>query len=206
MDQFSSEKQSLLAQVTASVRLPISGMTCQSCVRNIESNIRTKPGIVAIKVNLQEKAGYIDYDPHITDPNQIANEIDDMGFDCVHDAGDADDDDEHIAANIVNSNRSSSIQTARISIDGMHCQSCVKNIESNIGNERGVHRITVNLEEKMATVEYESELCTPANIAEKIGDMGFTAAVINENGNSMLEPTKGICLISIHIFESLNEF
>lgn len=184
MDQFSSEKQSLLAQVTASVRLPISGMTCQSCVRNIESNIRTKPGIVAIKVNLQEKAGYIDYDPHITDPNLIANEIDDMGFDCVYDA-----DDDDIAANIVNSNRT--LQTTRISIDGMHCQSCVNNIEGNVGKERGVQRITVNLEQKMATVDYESDLCTPADIAEMISDMGFTAAVMDENGVSTPKQTNG---------------
>lgn len=187
MDQFSSEKQSLLAQVTASVRLPISGMTCQSCVRNIESNIRTKPGIVAIKVNLQEKAGYIDYDPHITDPKQIANEIDDMGFDCVYDAGD--DDDDHIAADIVNSNRS--IHTTRISVDGMHCQSCVKNIEGTVGKEHGVHRITVNLEDKMATVEYQSDLRTAADIAEMISDMGFTAAVIDDVGGSAMKQTNG---------------
>lgn len=180
MDEFSNEKQGLLAQVTASVRLPISGMTCQSCVRNIESNIRTRPGVLAIKVNLQEKAGYIDYDPNITDPNQIANEIDDMGFDCVYDAGDEDDD--HIAANIVHSIRTT--QATRISIDGMHCQSCVKNIEGNIGKERGVHGITVNLDEKMATVEYQTDLCTPAAIAERISDMGFTAAVMDENGVS----------------------
>lgn len=190
MDQFSNEKQSLLAQVTASVRLPISGMTCHSCVRNIESNLRTKPGVVTIKVNLQEKAGYIEYDPNIIDPNQIANEIDDMGFDCVYDA-DIEDDDTDIAANIVNSNRAVSTQTTRIYIDGMHCQSCVKNIESNIEKEHGVHRITVNLEEKTAIVEYQNDACTPADIAEKIGDMGFTATVVNENGISALESKKG---------------
>lgn len=185
MDQFSSEKQGLLEQVLASVRLPINGMTCQSCVRNIESNIRTKLGIVTIKVNLQEKVGYIDYDPNITDPNQIANEIDDMGFDCVYFA---DKDDEHIAANVVNSCRT--IQTARISIDGMHCQSCVKNIESNIGKECGVHRLTVNLEDKMATVEYKVDICTPAAIAEMISDMGFTTAVVDENGAERITTPK----------------
>lgn len=178
------ERQSLLEQVTASVRLPINGMTCQSCVRNIEGNIRTKPGVVAIKVNLQEKAGYIDYDPHITDPKQIASEIDDMGFDCEY----IPDEDDEIAARIIEINKSKLLST-RISIDGMRCQSCVKNIEGNIGAQPGIKQIKVNLEEKMATVEYDSEVCTDEAIAEMISDMGFTATVANENTINKHEKT-----------------
>lgn len=167
------ERQSLLEQVTASVRLPIGGMTCQSCVRNIEGNIRTKVGIIAIKVNLQEKAGYIDYDPQITDPKQIATEIDDMGFDCEY----SPDDDDEIAARVVENYKTKVLSTC-ISIDGMKCQSCVKNIESNIGSMPGIKQIKVNLEEKMAKVEYDSDVCNDQAVAEMIGDMGFTANVM----------------------------
>ncbi|XP_055312676.1 copper-transporting ATPase 1 isoform X4 [Sitodiplosis mosellana] len=170
------ERQSLLERVTASVRLPINGMTCQSCVKNIEGNIRTKPGVVTIKVNLQEKAGYIDYDPQITDPRQIASQIDDMGFDCEY----LPDEDDEIAARIVEINKTK-VANARISIDGMRCQSCVKNIEGNIGSQPGVKQIKVNLEEKMAIVEYDSEVCTDEAVAEMINDMGFTATVANDN-------------------------
>lgn len=174
MDQFNTETQGLLEQTVSSVRLAIGGMTCQSCVRNIESNIKTKSGIVSIKVNLQEKAGYIDYDPNITDPRQIANEIDDMGFDCVYD-GDNDNDDEQIAAKILNNK---SLKTIRISIEGMRCQSCVKNIEGNIGKANGINKITVNLDDKLATVEYQCDLLNENEIAEMISDMGFTTQVL----------------------------
>lgn len=179
MEEFGSERQGLLENVTASVRLPINGMTCQSCVRNIENNIRTKLGIVAIKVNLQEKAGYIDYDPQLTDPKQIAQEIDDMGFDCEY----SPENDEHdeIAARIVQKIKSK-VLIARISIDGMRCQSCVKNIEGNIGSKLGINSCKVNLSEKMATVEYDSDVCTDQEIAEMISDMGFEAKVTNDNG------------------------
>lgn len=172
------ERQSLLEQVTASVRLPINGMTCQSCVRNIEGNIRTKLGVVAIKVNLQEKAGYVDYDPQITDPKQIASEIDDMGFDCEY----IPDEDDKIAARILEMNKSKVLNT-RISIDGMRCQSCVKNIEGNIGSQPGIKQIKVNLEEKMATVEYDSDVCTEEAITGMISDMGFTAIIANNTEN-----------------------
>lgn len=173
------ERQSLLERLNASVRLPISGMTCLSCVRNIEGNIRTKPGVIAIKVNLQEKAGYIDYDPQITDPKQIANEIDDMGFDCEY----LPDEDDEIVAKIVEINKSK-VLSAHISIDGMTCQSCVKNIESNIGSTPGIKQIKVNLNEKMAIVEYDSDVCTDHAVAEMISDMGFTANVANVSGKT----------------------
>lgn len=170
------ERQSLLERVTASIRLPINGMTCQSCVRNIEGNIRTKPGVIAIRVSLQEKAGYIDYDPQITDPRQIASEIDDMGFDCEY----SPDEDDEIAARIAEINKTK-VSSARISIDGMRCQSCVKNIEGNIGSQPGIKQIKVNLDEKLATVEYDADICTDEAIAEMISDMGFTATVANDN-------------------------
>lgn len=173
MDPYSSEKQSLLEQMTSSVRLPISGMTCQSCVRNIEGNIGTKPGIVSIRVNLQEKAGYIEYDPLITDPRQIASDIDDMGFDCAYES---ENDDEAIAANIVGKS-----QTTRIGIEGMRCQSCVKNIEGRIGQQDGVRRIAVNLGERFATVEHDGSVCSAAEVAEMISDMGFTTTIIGDD-------------------------
>lgn len=172
------ERQSLLERVIASVRLPINGMTCQSCVRNIEGNIRTKPGVVAIKVNLQEKAGYVDYDPQVTDPKQIASEIDDMGFDCDY----VPDEDDEIAARIIEINKSKVFNT-RISIEGMRCQNCVKNIEGTIGSKPGIKRINVNLIDKMAAVEYESDVCTDKTIAEMISDMGFTATIANDTTN-----------------------
>lgn len=184
MDLFNNDRQCLLEQTTQSVRLPINGMTCQSCVRNIESNIRTKLGVISIKVNLQEKAGYVEYDPQLTDPKQIASEIDDMGFDCEY-LPDKDDDDE-IAARIIQINQSKVLKT-RISIEGMRCQSCVKNIEGNIGSQPGIKRISVNLEEKCAAVDYDSDLHTDQAIAEMISDMGFTATVLSDNSVDKLE-------------------
>lgn len=44
---------------TSLVRVNIVGMTCQSCVRNIESTVATKPGITSVKVNLEDKSGLV---------------------------------------------------------------------------------------------------------------------------------------------------
>lgn len=68
----------------STVRLPIVGMTCQSCVRNITEHIGQKSGILGVRVILEENAGYFDYDPRQTDPARIASDIDDMGFECSY--------------------------------------------------------------------------------------------------------------------------
>lgn len=160
MDDY-SESEGLLDPQTASVRLPIVGMTCQSCVKNIESNIRTKNGIIKIKVVLSENAGYIDYDPSLTDPITIALLIDDMGFDCSYEPSD----------------ELNQIIDTRINIEGMTCQSCVRNITENISTKPGVVDILVSLEDKSATVQYDNSLTSPIKIVEMIEDMGFDASV-----------------------------
>lgn len=53
---------------------------CHSCVMNIESGIRKKPGVFYIKVRLDEKLGTIRHDPRIINGQQLSEAIDDMGF------------------------------------------------------------------------------------------------------------------------------
>lgn len=155
----------------ATVRLPIFGMTCQSCVRNIEGNISTKCGVKSIKVSLSEKVGYVEYDPQLTDPRQIADAIDDMGFECPFKAEDE------------------GIQTAdqdvhfRLQILGMTCQSCVRNIEGNIGTKEGVTSIKVDLEKKEADIYYNQKYVTEAEIVAFIDDMGFEPKPITLDQN-----------------------
>lgn len=43
---------SLTKSDVAAVTVGIEGMTCMSCVRNIESTVGGKPGVHSIKVNL----------------------------------------------------------------------------------------------------------------------------------------------------------
>lgn len=58
----------------------IRNLRCHSCVMNIESNIRKKPGIFHIEVILDEKAATVRHDPTIITASQLVEAIDDMGF------------------------------------------------------------------------------------------------------------------------------
>ncbi len=60
--------------------IDVGGMTCMSCVRNIEGKIGSEPGVVSVKVHLDEKRAQVAFDPAVTTAEYIAKEIDDMGF------------------------------------------------------------------------------------------------------------------------------
>lgn len=149
------------------VRLNIDGMTCQSCVRNIEGVIGQRPGILRCRVVLEERAGYFDYDTHITTPAQIADAIDDMGFDCVYNNIQSDE-------KILTNNEGH----CWVSINGMRCESCVRNIESTISSKPGIIRIKVDLANARGQVQFDPMLLTAEQIAEMIDDMGFDVRVI----------------------------
>ena len=46
--------------------LSIAGMTCQSCVRNIESAVAELPGVRAIRVDLDARSGDVTLDDRVT--------------------------------------------------------------------------------------------------------------------------------------------
>lgn len=100
---------------TASVKINIEGMRCQSCVKNIEGTIGGRPGVVKIKVALEEKIAYVEYKTEEITANQLVEAIEDMGFT----ASLCDDE---------NSSLQPSISSCSIHVDGMTCMSCVKSI------------------------------------------------------------------------------
>ena len=65
--------------------------------------------------------------------------------------------------------------TSVISIEGMTCQSCVRNIEGVVGGLPGVHSVKVDLEGKCGTVVHDTKVVLGAQIADRIDDMGFEA-------------------------------
>lgn len=151
------------------IKVNIIGMTCQSCVRNIEETISKKPGVLSIKVNLSEKCGLVHYDTNLLSPQDICDYIDDMGFEA--------------SLPLLQDNQL--ISTCAVHIDGMTCNSCVKSIEGMISGREGIKSINVDLGEKEGQVQFLQNLVTPSDIVEQIKDMGFDAHVKSVNGRAV---------------------
>ncbi|XP_066973024.1 LOW QUALITY PROTEIN: copper-transporting ATPase 1 [Macrobrachium rosenbergii] len=157
---------SLLESDTATVIIGIKGMTCMSCVNNIQGTVGAKPGVLSIEVSLQEEKGTITYNKKLTDPATLRDHIDDMGFEATILSRDGQE-----------TSQPCKSQTCVISIKGMTCNSCVRNIQSTIGEKPGIIDIKVVLETEEGTVEYDSSVLSAAAIADMIDDMGFEASV-----------------------------
>ncbi|XP_076164002.1 copper-transporting ATPase 1 isoform X2 [Ptiloglossa arizonensis] len=69
------------------------------------------------------------------------------------------------------------VSTVMIDINGMRCQSCVKNIEGTVSSRAGVVDVKVVLEEKVGYIEYKVNEITASELVEAIEDMGFVASL-----------------------------
>lgn len=72
----------LKSNVINTCSVHIDGMTCKSCVNSIEGMLSTANGIKEVKVDLNGKEGVIQYLPNLIMPNDIIEQISDMGFDA----------------------------------------------------------------------------------------------------------------------------
>lgn len=93
------------------------------------------------------------------------------------------------------------IKTVKISIHGMTCQSCVKNITTGMEDQKGVVSIEVSLEKEIATVTFDQLNTTKEDIAGQISEMGYDAEVIFED-EAIPEETVKVVLLNMKGVES----
>ncbi|MCK4928462.1 MAG: copper ion binding protein, partial [Methanosarcinales archaeon] len=66
--------------VKDSVTLHITGMTCASCVQNIEKGLRKLDGVIKVSVNLTTEKGYVEYDSAKVSVKDIIKAVTDIGY------------------------------------------------------------------------------------------------------------------------------
>ncbi|XP_015117759.1 copper-transporting ATPase 1 isoform X2 [Diachasma alloeum] len=151
----------------STVKMKINGMSCQSCVNNIERTIGAQQGVNNIKVLLDDKTGYVDYDSREISASELIEAVNEMGFEASLDESE--------------STNSRNELNCSIHIDGMTCQSCVRSITDVILGKPGIIEINVSLGEKEAKMRYNGDV-VPDQIAFYIKEMGFDAFVKEING------------------------
>lgn len=182
--------------------LSVEGMTCNSCVKLIESTMIQVAGVQAIKVSLQFKEAFIEYKQSVVKPATLAESIYDMGFDATVAATFGPASSAHSAGPLLHDHPRPSLihgtplnpdeatplsahPIVVIDVEGMTCSSCVQNIESNISKERGVVSIKVSLQAKNAAITFDESLTTPKKLADAIDELGFETKLI---GNNLVSP------------------
>ncbi|XP_036022729.1 copper-transporting ATPase 2 isoform X2 [Onychomys torridus] len=142
----------------------IKGMTCASCVSNIERSLQRHAGILSVLVALMSGKAEVKYNPEVIQPPRIAQLIQNLGFE----------------ATIMEDNTASEGDIELI-IMGMTCASCVHNIESKLTRTNGITYASVALATNKAHVKFDPEIIGPRDIIKIIEEIGFHASLAQKN-------------------------
>ncbi|KAM4663956.1 copper-transporting ATPase 1 [Discoglossus pictus] len=153
------------------VKMKVEGMTCHSCTSTIEGKVGKLQGVQRIKVSLDNQEAHIVYQPHIITATEIRTQIEEAGFTATIKSkppsklGAIDVERlKNTQTNGIGDLRQKSpkplsdLTRATFQVEGMHCKSCVVNIESNIGSLPGVAVVEVSLEKKMTVIHYNPNI------------------------------------------------
>jgi Cu+-exporting ATPase len=111
------------------IELPITGMTCASCVNRVAKALKKVPGVQDASVNLATEQAAVSFDPAQVAPSQLLSAVEGAGYGVVTD------------------------QVA-FPITGMTCASCVNRVEKALKKVPGVLDASVNLATEQAAVTY----------------------------------------------------
>uniref|UniRef100_A0A7N6BF78 P-type Cu(+) transporter n=1 Tax=Anabas testudineus TaxID=64144 RepID=A0A7N6BF78_ANATE len=156
--------------------IQIGGMTCASCVANIERNLKNEPGIYSVLVALMASKAEVRYNPEVTEPMKIAECVKELGFTAS-----------------VMENYEGSDGNLELVVRGMTCASCVHKIESSLMKEKGVIYASVALATNKAHIKYDLDIIGPRDITKLIESLGFEASLVKRDRSaSHLDHTKEI--------------
>jgi Cu+-exporting ATPase len=133
-----------------SLTLFIGGMSCASCVANVEGALKSVPGVKNVVVNLATGKASVEYDPAQTTPKVMKKTVEDVGY-------------------------SATLNTASLQVTGMSCASCVANVQTAVAALPGVANVVVNLAASSARVEYSPDVTPVAEIIKTIKELGYGA-------------------------------
>ncbi len=135
--------------ISPTIQLPVTGMTCASCVNRVEKALRAVPGVTQANVNLATERASIQAEPGVS-AEALAAAVRKAGYDVATA--------EHV-----------------LQIEGMTCASCVNRVEKALLKVPGVESANVNLATERATVRAVSTL--PRSVlAAAVAKAGYVAA------------------------------
>ncbi|XP_031516285.1 copper-transporting ATPase 1 isoform X4 [Papio anubis] len=152
------------AKTSSKCYIQVTGMTCASCVANIERNLRREEGIYSILVALMAGKAEVRYNPTVIQPPMIAEFIRELGFGAT-----------------VIENADEGDGVLELLVRGMTCASCVHKIESNLTNHRGILYCSVALATNKAHIKYDPEIIGPRDIIHTIESLGFEASLVKKD-------------------------
>ena len=140
--------------------LPISGMTCASCVSHVEGALKDLPGTSNVVVNLATNKANLSYDPERVSIKEMQHAIENVGY---------------------------AVTSSEITLDvrGMTCASCVDHVEGALKELHGVQDAVVNLGLGTARVVYVPGVVSTSSMKRAVREVGYEAQERSEGADAM---------------------
>jgi Cu+-exporting ATPase len=130
------------------IDLPVTGMTCASCVRNVERALSKTEGVSEAAVNFATERAHISFDPTQVSVQHMIERVEKAGYGVA-------------------------TATIDLPITGMTCASCVRNVERAINKASGVLSVSVNLATEKASVTYLPGSVRRSDLVKAVEKAGY---------------------------------
>jgi Cu+-exporting ATPase len=142
------------------IRLPITGMTCAACERNVTRALNKAEGISEVMVNLATENASVTFDAALISPAQIVERVRDSGYGVA-------------------------TATIDLPITGMTCAACERNVTRALKKPIGVLEVNVNLATEKATVTYVPGAVRRSDLVAAVEHAGY--GVIDTSGTDAID-------------------
>lgn len=132
--------------------LAITGMSCVNCAARIEKALGETTGISRATVNFAMEELLVEFDDSVIIRSAIEEKVTKLGY-GIRDRGGAGE--------------------LRFGVKGLHCASCVNNLEKMLLAASGVTAASVNLAQESAFVRFDPSVITPAEIYDVVTAAGY---------------------------------
>ena len=133
---------------TKEIKLPVTGMTCAMCVKNVERSLKKAEGVGDVSVNLATEQATVRYDDRLLNTGDLVTRLDGAGYGVA----------------------SASLD---LPITGMTCAMCQKNVARALNRIDGVIEATVNLASEKASITYLPGLARRRDLADAVENAGY---------------------------------
>ncbi len=133
---------------TARIELPIIGMTCAACEKNVTRALKKTEGVAEAVVNLATERATITYDPANITPTGLIDRVQQAGYGVA-------------------------TASVELPITGMTCAACEKNVTRALKKPAGVLEVNVNLATEKARISYVPGMVRRSDLIKAVENAGY---------------------------------
>ena len=128
--------------------LPIEGMHCASCVLSLNKTFEKVEGVESVDADLASNKLHLTVNPKKLPFDEIETLVKNLGFELYTDE-------------------------VTLKLNGMHCASCVMNVENFLIRLDGIFDVKADLTSQTARINYDKTKVTVKDMEEVINSLGF---------------------------------